>query len=290
MKNIAISIPKEVRMVIATLQSGGYEAYLVGGCVRDLLMNKDPQDYDVTTNATPDQIIALFPKTFYENIYGTVGVVTCGEELGTICSNENIKIVEVTPYRLESEYSDNRHPDKILWSENIEDDLKRRDFTVNAIAYDPVNNVVKDLFKGQEDIKDMVIRAVGDPDERFQEDALRLMRAIRFMSQLDFEIDTVTRESIRHNAHRLANVSHERIRDELVKLVMTDYPMRGIIMLYELDLLKYIVPQINIGHYTCVWQRSFMMFLNQKHVDFHAKRKIIRFMDMMLLAGALHVK
>ena len=135
-----VQVPKEVMMVIAVLQGASYEAYLVGGCVRDLLTGVKPKDYDVTTNATPEEIIALFPKTFYENSYGTVGVVTCGEDLGTVCSDETVKIVEVTPYRLEGLYSDNRHPDNVKWSKNLEDDLSRRDFTVNSMAYNPVQH------------------------------------------------------------------------------------------------------------------------------------------------------
>ncbi len=247
MENIALTIPKEVMMVVATLKAGGFEAYLVGGCVRDHLMNRKPKDYDITTNANPEEIISLFPKTFYENTYGTVGVVTCGEDLGTVCSDETVKIVEVTPYRVESGYSDNRHPDSVSWGETVEDDLKRRDFTVNAIAYDAMTGTLIDPYNGQSDIRDSIIRAVGDPDERFHEDALRLLRAIRFVSQLDFDLDSVTRESIRLNASRLQAISVERIRDEFVKLIMTSYPMRGIVTLSELGLLQYIVPELERG-------------------------------------------
>jgi poly(A) polymerase/tRNA nucleotidyltransferase (CCA-adding enzyme) len=247
MENIPLVIPKEVRMVVATLRAGGYEAYLVGGCVRDHLMGKIPNDYDVTTNATPEEIIALFPKTFYENTYGTVGVVTCGEELGIPCVDERLKIVEVTPYRLEGEYSDSRHPDTVKWSKHVEDDLKRRDFTVNAIAYDPIDNKLVDPYNGQNDIKDRIIRAVGDPDDRFQEDALRLFRAIRFVSQLDFDLDPVTRESIKLHAFKIKAVSHERVRDEFIKLIMTNFPMRGLVMLHETGLLEHIIPELEHG-------------------------------------------
>ena len=159
-----ITIPKEVMMVLAVLQGANYEAFLVGGCVRDLLMGEKPKDYDITTTATPQEIIALFPKTFYENTFGTVGVVTCGDDLGSQCSDESVKIVEVTPYRLEGDYSDNRHPDSVSWSKNIEDDLKRRDFTVNAIAYNPISGEMIDPFHGKQDIIDKIIRAVGFPD------------------------------------------------------------------------------------------------------------------------------
>lgn len=234
-------------MVVAVLQSASFEAFLVGGCVRDLIMGVKPKDYDVTTNATPEEIIALFPKTFYENDYGTVGVVTCGEELGTICTDESAKIVEVTPYRLESAYSDNRHPDSVKWGEKIEDDLKRRDFTMNAIAYNPVTGETVDPFDGVSDIKARIIRAVGNPDTRFSEDALRLMRTIRFMCQLDFDIETVTRESIERNANLLENISRERVRDEFTKIIMSDFPMRGIVTMRETDLMRYVIPELEKG-------------------------------------------
>jgi putative nucleotidyltransferase with HDIG domain len=246
-QNIANQIPKEVAMVIAVLQGASFEAFLVGGCVRDLIMGNKPKDYDITTNATPEEIIALFPKTFYENTYGTVGVVTCGEDNLPACTDETVKIVEVTPYRLETTYSDNRHPDEVMWSKNIEDDLKRRDFTCNAIAYNPMSGEIIDPFDGREDIKNKIIRAVGNPDVRFGEDALRLMRAIRFMSQLDFDIEGVTRESIANNSDLLRNVSCERIRDEFCKLLMTDFPMRGIVLMKDLDILRFVVPELERG-------------------------------------------
>ncbi len=251
-------------MVLAVLQDASYEAYLVGGCVRDIIMDKVPKDYDITTNATPEQIISLFPKTFYENTYGTVGVVTCGEELGTVCSDESVKIVEVTPYRLETTYSDNRHPDDVKWSKNLTDDLARRDFTMNAIAYNPVTREIVDPYDGQKDISNRMIRAVREADVRFGEDALRLMRAVRFMSQLDFDIDSVTRESIEKNAKLLSNVSRERVKDEFVKLTMTDYPMRGLVVMKETGLLEYVVPELlrgvgvtqNQAHAYDVWEHN----------------------------------
>jgi tRNA nucleotidyltransferase (CCA-adding enzyme) len=245
--NKGVEIPKEIKMVIAVLQNAGFEAFLVGGCVRDLFMGQKPKDYDITTNATPEQIISLFPKSFYENTYGTVGVVTCGEELGVPCVDETVKVVEVTPYRLEGEYSDNRHPDSVKWSNNIEDDLKRRDFTCNAIAYNPVTGEVVDPHNGQKDIENKLICAVGDPNARFQEDGLRLMRAIRFVSQLDFDLDPVTRESVEKNANLLKNISVERIRDEFIKLLLTDFPMRGLILMHETGLLAHVVPELEKG-------------------------------------------
>lgn len=257
-------VPKEAMMVLAVLQNAGFEAFLVGGCVRDLIMGTKPKDFDITTNATPEQIIALFPKTFYENTYGTVGVVTCGEDLGTVCSDETLKIIEVTPYRLETTYSDNRHPDEVMWSKDLMDDLKRRDFTCNAMAYNPITEELVDPYKGQDDIKDKVIRAVGAPDQRFTEDALRLMRAVRFVCQLDFDLDSVTRESIEKNAHLLNAISRERVRDEFTKLIMTDFPMRGLVLMKDVGLLRHVVPELERGigvtqnqaHMYDVWEHN----------------------------------
>lgn len=264
MNNLNNKIPKEVISVLAVLQSAKFEAFLVGGCVRDLMMGDKPKDYDVTTNATPEEIIALFPKTFYENTYGTVGVVTCGEEGLPVCTDETVKIVEVTPYRLESDYSDNRHPDEVKWSKNIEDDLKRRDFTCNAMAYNPITGEVIDLFNGQNDIKDKIIRAVGDPDKRFQEDALRLMRAVRFTCQLDFDLENVTRESLEKNSGLLKNISRERVRDEFIKIINTNFIMRGVTLLKDTHLLENIVPELlrgigvmqNQAHRFDVWEHN----------------------------------
>ncbi|MBP6888264.1 MAG: HDIG domain-containing protein [Candidatus Pacebacteria bacterium] len=263
-KTLTNKIPKEVRGVIAVLQGAGHEAYLVGGCVRDLVMERTPKDYDVTTNATPDEIISLFPKTFYQNTYGTVGVVTCGEDLGTVCSDETVKIVEVTPYRLESTYSDNRHPDEVKWSKKLEDDLKRRDFTCNALAFNPVTEELVDLYNGLIDIENRVIRAVGGADTRFNEDALRLMRAVRFVCQLDFDLDSVTRESIEKNSKLLSNISRERVRDEFTKLLTTDFPMRGLVLMKETGLMDYVVPELlrgvgvtqNQAHMFDVWEHN----------------------------------
>jgi tRNA nucleotidyltransferase (CCA-adding enzyme) len=153
--------------------------------------------------------VSLFSNTFYENTYGTVGVVNEGEDL-----DESIKVVEVTPYRLEAGYSDKRRPDQVIFSNNLEDDLKRRDFTINAIALEPFKGHIVDLFKGQDDIKDKILQTVGDPNERFQEDALRILRAIRLSCELDFTIEANTEKALISNADLLKNISKERIRDE----------------------------------------------------------------------------
>ncbi len=249
-------IPNEVKNVTETLEKAGFEAFVVGGCVRDLVLKREPKDWDVTTNATPDEIIALFNKTFYENTFGTVGVVN--EEV----QDESLKTIEVTPYRLESKYSDNRHPDNVTFSQKLEDDLKRRDFTINALAYSVSKRELIDNFEGQKDIKDRVIRTVGDPEKRFKEDGLRLLRAIRFLSELSFELDPETEKAILDNAHLLQNISRERIRDEFTKIVMSKEPMNGLVSLKKLGLLAYVIPELektigveqNRAHSFDVWE------------------------------------
>lgn len=246
-ENITNKIPKEVSYVTNTLEQGGFEAYLVGGCVRDIIMGREPKDWDVTTNAKPEQIIGLFEKTVYENTFGTVGVCVPYETQTGDISRETPEymIIEVTPYRLEAEYSDHRHPDHVIFSDKIDDDLKRRDFTVNAMAYR--ENLIKDIYGGLKDIKDMNVRAVGNPDERFTEDALRMLRAVRFAVQLNFMISHETAESIAKNANLISNISAERIRDELTKIIMSPNPAAGIVMLQKFGLLKHIIPELEEG-------------------------------------------
>jgi len=244
------SIPEEVSQVTQTLKVKGFEAYLVGGCVRDLFLGKKPKDWDVTTNATPDQIIASFGKTFYENSYGTVGVVNeklvADEEEGEVI-DETLKIIEVTPYRTESEYSDNRRPDSVTFSKNIEDDLKRRDFTINAIAYDIEEEKTVDLYGGLSDLAKGHIRAVGNARERFAEDALRTIRAVRFHAQLGFEIEEATKKAIADEAHLLSKISKERIRDEFIKIIESETPSEALILTKELGLLKNMIPDLEKG-------------------------------------------
>ena len=239
MKNFPV--PKEVLYVTKNLEKAGFEAYLVGGCVRDLVLSREPKDWDVTTNAVPEQIITLFPKTFYENTFGTVGVVN--EEV----LNEGLKVIEITPYRLESDYSDNRHPDKVIFSQKIEDDLKRRDFTVNSLAYSPSKNEVVDFYDGQKDIGHKIIRTVGDPVARFTEDGLRMLRAVRLSAELLFEINPETEKAIFENSHLLKNISMERIRDEFTKMILSPEPMMALLRLKKLGLLPYIVPELEEG-------------------------------------------
>jgi len=245
-------IPNYVTRVTETLEKAGFEAFLVGGCVRDLIMNRKPKDWDVTTNAKPEEIIPLFEKTIYENTFGTVGIVFENvspetPNLEPITSNLKPMIVEVTPYRTEAKYSDFRHPDEVKFSDNIEDDLKRRDFTINALALNISKGHIIDLYKGQEDIKDKIIRAVGDPNDRFQEDALRMLRAIRFSTQLDFIVSHETMQAIVGNARLIEKVSSERIRDEFNKIIESHSGAQGIGLLQKLGLLKYIIPELEEG-------------------------------------------
>ena len=250
------SIPKEVTHVTDELEKAGFEAFLVGGCVRDLILGRTPKDWDVTTNATPDQIISLFNKTFYENSFGTVGVVDETTE------NESLKIIEVTPYRLESGYSDNRHPDEVIFSQKIEDDLKRRDFTINSLAYSVSHKTTIDLFGGQKDIEGKLIRTVGEPIDRFTEDGLRILRAVRLATELSFEIESETEKAILENAHLLKNISVERIRDEFTKIIMSDRPMDGLLIMKKLGIIKYVIPELeetfgveqNKAHSYDVWE------------------------------------
>lgn len=227
-------------MVTKGLREAGFEAYLVGGCVRDLLLSKKPKDWDVTTNAKPEEIQAVFPDSFYENTYGTVGVKTGSED-------ETLAIVEVTPYRSESGYSDKRRPDTVTFGVSLEDDLARRDFTVNAVALDESKGHIVDPFSGQKDIKDKVLRAVGEPDKRFEEDALRMMRAVRLVAELSFAIDAATAAAISKNSAHLSHVSRERVRDELTRILLSDQPMMALVLAQQLGILKYIAPDVPRG-------------------------------------------
>jgi len=230
-------VPLEVKAVAEGLRKEGFEAYLVGGCVRDLLLNRRPKDWDVTTNAKPEDIQRIFPDSFYENDYGTVGIKTDSED-------PTLQVIEVTPYRTESGYSNKRHPDEVSFGDSLEDDLARRDFTVNAIALDESKGHIVDPFKGQKDIESKVLRTVGIPTDRFEEDALRLMRAVRLVAELGFALDTDTASAIQKKASNLAHVSRERIRDELVRIIESDQPMMALVLAQQLGLLEYILPDI----------------------------------------------
>ncbi len=247
-------LPKEVQLILNTLKEGGFEAYVVGGCVRDLMLGNEPKDWDVTTNATPEQIQKLFPEHVYENTFGTVAVKTGSED-------PSLTLVEVTPYRIEGKYTDKRHPDNVTFADKLEDDLSRRDFTVNALAMDIEGNTI-DPFGGERDLKSKVIRTVGNPEQRFDEDALRLLRAVRFATVLGFKIEPATSEAIKKDAEWLRTISKERVRDEFVKIIESDNAYEGIILLEEIGLLEHIIPELregigveqNLHHIYTVWE------------------------------------
>ena len=238
------NIPDEVLDVAKKLKENGYQAYLVGGCVRDILLDKKPKDWDITTNAQPEEIQKLFPDSVYENQFGTVGVKTEAVD-------PTSKIIEITTFRLEGKYSDKRHPDNIVFAKTIEEDLARRDFTINALALNirtsdvPNINVNKrtsdvqiiDSFGGQKDLKNKIIRTVGQPEARFNEDALRLMRAVRLATELNFQIEEKTQAAIKEKANLLSMIAQERIRDELEKIIISERAADGLRKLAELNLL-----------------------------------------------------
>ncbi len=240
MEALQLKVPDEVRAVSDALQTAGFEAYLVGGCVRDLIIGREPKDWDITTNATPEKIQALFEDTFYENDYGTVGVVTKSE-------NQKLKVIEVTPYRTEGKYSNARHPDEVSFSDSLSDDLKRRDFTINAIAYDAARQALVDEHGGREDLEAKRVKTVGNPHERFEEDALRMLRAVRIAAELDFVIDTQTAEGIADQAAQLVKISRERVRDELTRIVQSPRPMQALYVAQKLGILKYVIPELEEG-------------------------------------------
>lgn len=233
-----IKLPKEIVGLMNVFSKNKYQIFVVGGAVRDALLNKQVDNWDFTTNATPEQIQKLFTDSFYNNIYGTVTV----RALRAMPLPEYL--FEITPFRMESNYSDLRHPEKIEWAKTIEEDLSRRDFTINAIAFDGKNII--DPYAGQKDIKNKLIKAVGDPDIRFNEDALRLLRAVRFTSQLGFLIEESTKNSIQKNASLITKISAERIRDEFLKILIGDHPAEGILFLKNTHLLPYILPEVDV--------------------------------------------
>jgi len=246
-----MSIPKEIREILQKLEEENFESFIVGGCVRDLLMGRQPKDWDITSNAKPEEIQKIFPDSFYENEFGTVGVKI-----------EN-QVVEITTYRTESKYTDKRHPDDIKFADKIEDDLKRRDFTINALAMDGKKRVV-DLFDGKGAIASKTIQAVGNPEERFNEDALRMMRAVRLATILEFDIEKQTLEAIEKNHSMMRIISKERIRDEFIKIIEAPSAKRGMDLLRQSGLLQHTVPELlegvgveqNLHHIYTIWEHN----------------------------------
>lgn len=230
-----VQLPTDVTRFMDEFRKAGYKIYVVGGCMRDLLLGLPVPDWDFTTDAKPEQIQELFPDSFYNNSFGTVGVK------GKI---ENTDVIfEVTTFRKEEAYSDHRRPSEVAWSDSLEDDLQRRDFTVNAIAYD--GTTIVDPFEGRQDLEQRIICAVGDPDKRFQEDALRLLRAIRFAVKLNFEIEHKTKESIKRNIQLIRHISWERIQQEFFRILGCDRAADGILLMREVGLLSIILPELD---------------------------------------------
>ena len=255
-------IPKGAIEVFAKFIKAGHEINLVGGAVRDILMRKKPTDIDFTTDATPERIQTFFKDSFYDNKFGTVGIPIKSKDKKAKSKDD---IYEITTFRSEVGYTDRRHPDKVTWGKTLKEDLERRDFTINALAlgikedtkipgyqdtkilgYRDIrkNLILIDKFAGREDIKSKLIRTVGDPDKRFSEDALRLMRAVRIATQLRFQIEQKTFAAILKNASLLKHISAERIRDEILKIFASDYPADGVRLLLSSGLLAEIIPEI----------------------------------------------
>ena len=254
-----MNIPQYIKNIVKKLEDSGHEAYIVGGCVRDILRGKTPKDWDVTTDATPEELMKIFEDGKYENRFGTVLVPI--EKDG-----EMEDVVEITTYRSEFGYSDRRRPDEVKFEKEVDKDLARRDFTVNALAMKkkdssiPVAEHIKkehqleqdgyiilDLFGGKKDIDKKVIRAVGEPADRFKEDALRMMRAIRLAVELDFDLEPKTERAIFKMAGAIKFIANERIRDELIKILESDRAYKGIMMLHNNKLLQYILPEVEEG-------------------------------------------
>ncbi len=236
-----MEIPKEIQKITETLEENGYQAFVVGGCVRDSLLGRRPSDWDIATDAKPDETKNIFSNTYCDNQFGTVTVLTGSDQ-------SELKEVEITPYRTEENYRDGRHPEKVEWADSIEKDLSRRDFTINALAYRPEKNKLVDLFSGEKDLKKGIIRSVGDAGERFNEDALRMMRGVRFATVLEFKIEEKTKKAIRKNAELLNEISKERVRDEFLKIIMSDNAALGVEILRKLKLLDNIIPELVNGY------------------------------------------
>ena len=227
-----IILPEKVQYILHTLEEAGFEAYAVGGCVRDSLLGREPDDWDITTSARPQQVKAVFPRTIDTGIqHGTVTVMMGKEGF------------EVTTYRIEGEYEDSRHPKEVIFTANLVEDLKRRDFTINAFAYNDRSGIV-DAFDGMTDLQNGIIRCVGEAKERFTEDALRMMRAVRFSAQLGYSIEEKTKEAIIELAPNLKNISAERIQVELVKLLQSPHP-DYVRIAYDLGITKVILPEFD---------------------------------------------
>lgn len=227
-----IILPKGVRYILKVLSTNGHEAYVVGGCIRDALIGLSPKDYDVTTSATPEEVMSIFKKT-----------VPTGLKHGTVEVHTHDGAYDVTTYRMDGEYEAHRYPKNVIFVDDLVEDLRRRDITINAIAYNPEKGVI-DPFNGTEDISGRIVRAVGNPILRFKEDALRILRAVRLSTTLNFNIEENTLQAMVETMEGLRFISEERIRDELNNILLSKNPARGIRMLFDLGIMKYILPEI----------------------------------------------
>ncbi len=249
-----INLSPFVKEIIGKFLTNNQEIYIVGGAVRDLIMDKEIHDWDFTTNASPEIILSLFPDGFYDNSFGTVGIVNPTDEKNKK-PGDKIPVYEITTFRKEMGYTDGRHPDKVSWGKTLEEDLIRRDFTINAMALNPTvddkKNIIDfeliDPHQGQKDIKNKLIRAVGNPQERFQEDALRMLRAVRIATQLNFSIENETFQAIKGNINLLDKISGERVRDELLKLLACPFAADGYLILRNSGLAEKILPEVEKG-------------------------------------------
>lgn len=238
-----ITLPPKAAGIIASLKAAGHEAYAVGGSVRDTLMGRPTKGWDFTSSATPEQILEVFPDSFYDNQFGTVGIKIYGDTVDANGEPAIQDIYEVTTFRSEQGYTDNRHPDTIIWGTSLAADLSRRDFTINAIATD--GGQLVDPYGGQADLQKKLIRTVGNPTERFTEDALRMMRAVRIAAELGFMIDQETLAAIQELSSRLRSISAERIREELLKILTSAFAADGILILKNSSILHEILPELD---------------------------------------------
>lgn len=267
-----IEIPVKANKIITRLTEAGYEAYVVGGCVRDAILGRPAADWDITTNAKPEQVKALFSRT-----------IDTGLQHGTVTILQGKEGFEVTTYRIDGEYQDGRHPSEVIFTPSLLEDLKRRDFTINAMAYNEAEGLI-DAFDGMKDLKNRQIRCVGEPRERFTEDALRILRAVRFSAQLDFEIEKDTRAAVTEFADSLTRISAERIQTELVKLLTSDHP-EIFRTLYDTGITAVILPEFdacmktpqNHPHHCCCVGEHLLLALQAVEAD-----KVLR------LAALLH--
>jgi poly(A) polymerase len=234
--------------IVRTLRERGHQAYLVGGCVRDLLLGREPADYDVATDATPQQVMEVFPQTFAVGAqFGVVLVPLPKAESGesAVGPGEKVPVVEVATFRSDVGYSDGRHPDEVRFTKNPREDVRRRDFTINGLLLDPITNELLDYVGGREDLKAGVVRTIGEPEQRFAEDKLRMLRAVRFAARFDYRIDPATMAALGHLTQEIIQVSRERVREELTKMLTEGQARRAFELLHESGLLKEVLPEIS---------------------------------------------